>query len=269
MEEYKFPENLDLETFWEGLEEGYNDIIQFENSRAEKIRKKISSLDTNDILREYSKLRMASLYKFIHENLMFFEDKHLLDFFNKLGVKKDVLRWFVTLDEIQEQFRIIESRGIQVYKAFVLQNIRCYFDGKFSIELLYLFTEPAIHDEVTMTNLTKTLIDIKRRMGTPKKLKNEFEVSLYELINIGDKLYDKFSIDRFIEITKGKEQKIFIKDILEKGFEYNKKLINETEFYNAVYDLFKIIMKDKVFEDEAEFDLRRISANRNTGDTDI
>lgn len=202
---------------------------------------------------------------------LFFHDKESLNKLKELKIVanavkfKNISRWFVTIQDIHNQYEEIRSKSIRTDRLLAYSVIKMYLIAKFSRELLTIYT-PTIRDEIRMPQLTKDLINLKKRReysGTnPKNYKSFYEVLLNNSINeftqIPIEEFDlnfKFDIDSFIDISKGKTESNFLRILVEQCFSYNEKEISKTKFLSIVFDLLKLLMPDRELMDEETFDL--------------
>jgi hypothetical protein len=205
-----------------------------------------------------SKIDMAYNVRIVFWKLLFFKSDKLIKRFKKLGLRPVELRWFVSLDEIDQQFRLIERKGIKIDKPLALTIIRVYLYSKFLVQILSFATDDVTRDEVSKNMLTDYLFKIKKRRqysgGDLLTYKDGLEVFLNDMINILTvETRGEINIDVFLNISKGKLEKTYLKILIEECFEYDKQKLNDTEFLCVVYGFFRIILQGYVLADAAYF----------------
>ena len=211
-----------------------------------------------EVFKFKSKAKIALILLPFYPRLMFFRNDDLLVKLTELNLRKLETRWFVSLDAINEQFDIIESRGILVDRLKALSFIRQHLQVKFSVQMLFFGTEIVFRDEVSMNPLAKYSFELKRRReyadGNPKTCQGLFDLLMNDLIDTSiTQNENKFTIEHFIEITKAKTEKSTLKNLVDKCFDHETNGLSKTQFLSTIYDLFRIILQNYFFENETEF----------------
>ncbi|HTB51785.1 MAG TPA: hypothetical protein VK718_03345 [Ferruginibacter sp.] len=186
-----------------------------------------------------------------YESLILFRNEELIIRLKEFQFTDAVLRWFVSIDEINQQFDLIIQKGIKIDKVFALNCIKDYLKGKFVNDTMYWVSGIYKDGKTPVNLLTKTAILVndrkKNSARNPKTTSNPMDSYIGEAMNKFDQYaqsQNEFNIG-FIELIKGKTEKLHLKILLENCFDYHgMKKPSKTKFLNAVYDLFRIVIND-------------------------
>jgi hypothetical protein len=242
--------------YLKALDIAYPQIIELEKNGIKPALELLSEIEKSKA--DLSKIDIAYNIRIVFWGLLFFRNDSLISRFKKLGLKPFELRWFVSLDEIDKQFKLIERKGIKIDKPFALTIIRVYLYSKFLVQILSFATDDVTRDEVSKNMLTDYLFKIKKRRqyseGDPRTYKDWLEMFLNDMINaLTMETQGEINIDVFLNISKGKLEKTYLKIIIEECFEYDKQKLNDTEFLCTVYGFFRIILQGYSLADAAYF----------------
>lgn len=255
------------------MELPYRDVIENQKSSAKVAKDSLLALDLKGITFYFGKPRTKFKTEYFllvviiqyFNDAVFFHDDETIKKLKEFKFKPLVLRWFVSVSDIHEQYEIIFKSGIKIYASAAFNIIKSYLKTKLSQELLRSQKDlNTSHDHIRMTQLTKDLILLKGRKkysgSKPAHYKGIYDYLLNYQLNqfvnlpmaIGNQT-EKFDINTFIQISKGKTETLLLKLLLEECFVYDKKKISKTKFLSIVYDLFGLIIQDRVFIDEATY----------------
>lgn len=209
---------------------------------------------------EYAKI--VSMHQY-YSNAVLFHDNDILKRLKELKFPISLKKWFISIDDIHKQYEFIISNKIKIDKFAAFIYIKGFLVEKYrhEIQMKYVST---INDKTPMPQLTKDLIALKKRRaysgGDPKTYKNVYDVLLNAKIIELEQLplakinpRDQSNIDFFIELSKGNSE-VYLKKLLEECFEYDHDAIDKTHFYGIVYGLFAVIMQNRRFISEEDFD---------------
>ena len=208
---------------------------------------------------EYLLVRIVNEY---FKEAVFFHDAKTLEKLQQLKLKPQVLRWFISLKDIHDQYESIRNNHIKIDVILAFTFIKTYLSSKLLKELL-LNALPHTRDGVEITQLTNELINLKSRRKysgpNPAKSKKLFQHLLNNAVNefiaipVDEFGMKKFEIKTFIQFSRANTESIFLKLLLEECFEYDSKTMSETKFLSIVYDLFRVILQDHALITESDF----------------
>jgi len=190
----------------------------------------------------------------LHEYLMFSKSPELENKLKQFGLKPIQSRWFISLDELIEQFDRVESYGIKVNKLIVILYVNLHLKFKFCDEIQYWANQNVVKDDVRKTNFSIYLKNLKTRRNafngkSPQRIKNLGELEINERINWAiDESDGLLNLDMIIDFFKGKTDRNMIRPMIDTAFEYDKSKLSQRKFRIIIYDLLQLFMQDKLLD---------------------
>ncbi len=202
------------------------------------------------------------VYRYVKEAI-FFPDQEAINMIKALNYKYEVLRWFISLESLFEQYELIRKHNIQIDTLTAWTFLNSFLGSKIQYEI-FKYHLTTTHDNTQMTQLTKELILLRGRKkysgSDPKRYKNLFEFLLNdkvkEFISIPIKEFNlglNFDINAFIDLSKGKTESSFLRVLVDECFQYDEKKLSKTKFLAIIFDFIKLLVPDRNFMDEGAF----------------
>lgn len=263
--------------YYPNMEMKYRIMLDEQKSIAAIAKEKLMAIDPI-LLNDFPNPNQDDDYKYgivnkireYYSKALFFHDEETLDKIKQLHLVtnaskfNDKTRWFVSLEEIHQQYQIIREHDIKVDSLQAYNIIKVHLASKFLREILMEYL-PTTRDEIRMSQITKGLINLKSRRkyaaSNPKSNNNPHEILINFAINEFAKLHDdksgmdiKFDMDTFINLSKGKTESLCLRILVEECLSYNENKLSKTKFLGIIFDLMKLIMPDRNFMDEKTFD---------------
>ena len=192
--------------------------------------------------------------------LMFFDgDKEVKNKLNKLGFTNNVLKWLVSISDIEKEIkRLIKIDGLLFVPYNFLYASTEYIRLKFKIELVEGFGLNIMHNNIETNTVFLDLSNRVRRNNYINKKSSKPNKSEYDmLMNQHIETFEKISTEL------DQEKDLIIKSVLKSLNGNTKNITNLFEFrtvdisknnaYCELFPLLKLIMKDVKMLDETEF----------------
>jgi hypothetical protein len=216
----------------------------------------LQSTATKNTITDY-KLELGVKVISYFNDALFFHDDETLNKLKEFKLPSNVLRWFVNLSHLEEQFESIRRNDIGIDTFTGLRLITGYLNTKFKNELLMHF-RTEIHDNVRMSPLSKEIIKARQKRRyygierEPKK--NTFDRILNSQINEGTRVIESLkSPKNFSRFARGNTESILLRIFVEECFDYDEKALTKTKFLSIIYDLLSLLILDRVFITENQF----------------
>lgn len=258
------------QSYYTVFEMKYRELMGEQKKLAQAAKERLLSFKPNlmqgpakkNIITNYE-LELAIEISIYFNNAVFFHDDQALNKLKEFKLPADVLRWFVSLSEIQDQFELIRKHNIGIDTFYAITQIKNYLNSKFKNELTMHF-QAVKHDNVTMSPLSKEIIKTKQKIKSYgpelESKKNNFETIINSQINKGAKVFEslevpnkKSGIKTFYQFSRGNTESLFLRIVVEDCFYYDEKTMTKTKFLSIIYDLLSLLIQDRVFITEDQF----------------
>lgn len=201
---------------------------------------------------------LAIIY-YYYQQLCFNPDPEIKNRFKRWGIPKPLLKWMIPLNDIIQEINEIEkNKKIIFFKNVALIAIKTHLEIKIRYEVVSWASRLSkVKMDLNAHKQYKTFFRrLKEGNGKIKRVKHPGEQFLQEQINelgiaAGDSKEGK---KLFLDIAKGNSKDFVLKQLLEGYFEVEK--ITESELYCCMFNLFKLICKEKKWLSPLEFDER-------------
>lgn len=194
---------------------------------------------------------------------VFFHDEQTLNKLKEFKLSSNVLRWFVNLSPMQDQFEIIRKHNIGIDTFYGFTLIRDYLNSKFKNEM-YMYFKTVTHDNVRMSPLSKQIIKAKQKRkyyGPEHESKKfNFDTILDGLINHGVEAIGLLELSKnepgmktFFRLSRGNTESLILSKFVKECFFFDEKAITSTKFLGIIYDLLSLLILDRIFISETDF----------------
>lgn len=247
------------------LKIAYPKILEIENRDAQRVKEELMHCDIQNFIKKLQPVSITYYLILIHNNLMFFPDKDVYDKLKSIKLSDSEVCWFISLDEINRQFDLIEKDGLILDRPAILFVIRLHLTMKFTNRILTWSDHGNIDEGLFVNIITKYLKELKKRYNggsEPRNYKNQFDLDLNLLIKEAfEETEGMVNIETLISASKGKTEKMLLSFIVSDCLSYKKEQISETKFLSSLWGLFRTICPDRDFINKVEFDERDILEN--------
>lgn len=251
--------------YYPQMEMKYRELLDQKNAIADKANKQLLSVDPEVIKTEARKHNLQDeikeimfyvIFKYFEEALFFHTDQTLAKL-KYLKVSPSVIRWFVSLSKIHEQFDVLRKEGIKVDSLLAFSYIKAYLKSKFSVDIFLQF-KTVNHDGVRMTILSKELIKLraKKRINGNDLLASQLNYCSAELKNVLVTFpFNKQNPtrDKLFEFSRGKTEAYYLQKLLDECFDYDHQTMTISRFLSLAYNLLSLLIQDRIFIKEEEF----------------
>jgi hypothetical protein len=181
--------------------------------------------------------------------LALFSGMAVTDKLTKLGVSAKVLKWFVDLEDIEEQFALLSSKDIIVLKNHALQLIHIHLHSKIQAQMLndyhLIIGEAENKKEEILRELRK--IFRRREYGKTRlsRFKGDFDLEMngqiakIENVVKSQKKAKKFFFNSF----DGKTEKFYLRELMDCFI--RPEGMSGSQFAAAIYGLMTLLLKDE------------------------
>ncbi len=184
----------------------------------------------------------------------FFPDIEIRAEFKRVGIPTDKMKWFVPIEEIDQQFNNIEKDpNLFVYKSGIAFLIKTHLDIKFKFFVLKwanAISKNGLDIEKYARNFSRRM---KYGKGEIKRPINDFDIIIQHLFSQMEDLQSKDErLGQFFEMTLAGETKTSVlTEILDFCLEFDD--VSERSKFTVLFDLFRLICKDEKLKSENEF----------------
>ena len=234
-------------------EANYQALMQLLNQDADRATEAIFTQDIKALMA--NSFENTGYIFWLFQSLMFSRNDAVINKLREFGLTNRTLRWFMSLEELNQHLTIISNQGILIDSHFILFNTYGHLVHKFLVDFHFQENAFGKRDGVTVNRSTNYLMNLKSRRirnggRLPKSFKGEKDMILNDQINkVIDLTEGSFNIKYAIDASRGKTEKLLLKPVLEEGFTYDRTALSERKFLAIVYNLFRIIMLDKNMPD--------------------
>ena len=232
----------------------YEGLVQYIHEQSAEFKKDFLKIGKSEIT-AVGREKFLQLIILAHDYLLFSNNEEVTKKLKFLCLPNTLIRWFISLEEIIEQFDIINKKGVEIDKLDVLITITTHLKLKFRNDLLLWDKQYYIRDGVYVNNATKSLkAIIKRKKDNggkdPKTFKNEEDYLLNKEITKNIVTTNGgLTNDIIIDFSKGRTDRYLLQFMLENAFSYDTEKFVKTKFLAIVYNIFRIVMQDRNLED--------------------
>lgn len=235
--------------------------------QAENDRKVFLRTDLNILQEEKGFAKTLEFLIKTYQSLALFPDTQIRAVFQSIGFKSHELLWMLEWTKIEAELNTILKNGdIKVHKQALLIFLKSHLDFKIIVEVSKHFNLVTSYDGKPITMPNHTLIKIfKKRAyegGEPKTYTNKIDININESITRleSQTINPKHIKKDILQLSNGKT-KILLQKI-GNCFEQDEE-VKEMEFYNRLYDFFKLINPDEPsLLTEDEFNDRPVNSYR-------
>ncbi|MBS1586778.1 MAG: hypothetical protein JSS82_14675 [Bacteroidetes bacterium] len=234
------------------------------------------SWDYEPIKRERPKT-FAALLAMFAKAFVFFRGKAVEEKFEQMGLTDQFSKWFVDYDHICEMLQSVNEQKVFCDPLLVLSIIHLYLDSKINNEVLIMLDHYKKHDGSEKKNVAfKLFHDYFERRKYSKEHQGSRSEFDKELDNISASLEvffeNEYQMRRYLlDNIQGKTEKHLLPSLLESFFIFQegnvvcyrqlsvrKGHISQTRFLNILFPLFKRLLVDHYFMDEATYNQRNL-----------
>lgn len=248
-----------IDQIWRGMKKKDAEFIREKRIQVANYKKRFLAIPSEKI-KNLNSVEFFETILEIYTNLALFPDKVVLDKFREIGFNKIFLRWFVNLADILSEFRRIEkNEKIKLLRIPAIGFINLHLNVKIKHELFQWcgYVAPYKNNPETSLLYLSFLKLYKQRQTIrkkPIKHKDLYSKLMHEMIDdfntITKGIYDP---EKYIkDFTRGKSEAFFLKELLNSGV-FKDKSVSKRKFYIAIYDLFRLLVKDYPMLTHPEF----------------
>lgn len=259
------PENFKLINF------DYEDYLKEEILNAKELEAKFLRNDPYFSLDNYLNKEYIQLTE-IFNSFMFFRSDAIIAKLKKEHKLPDyVLCWFISIKDLNREFKRMERNGIYVQRKLILFLVRIHLIIKFSHALMKFYELKHRKANAKLKGQAsndlagvKDLLNFQERMNYQKQVKgakkkdiDEVQTKYYKAVSKlfrGDGDVDNL-VKMTIEAAKGKTAKTIIKPMFEDSFYYDKNM-KQNQVFRSVFGFFKIILQDSGLLTKEEYNER-------------
>lgn len=219
-----------------------------------------SFLNDENFFEPHPKLKpdISKLFR-AYSVFMFYTNDQIIEKLKKeFGENRHLFKWFIPLNALEEQFNLINEKGILVDKVSLLQQLKIYLLLKFSHHFQKLGGKISENsnqyfNEVFAEEFEKYKERLKYRYDNPFAKVKEDEIlfkNFFEKFTEED--IDVPFLEYYIKLLKGDVD--FLLNGMFECFYNHENQIKKHEYYRSLYDFFKLIMLDSnLLPSEKEF----------------
>jgi hypothetical protein len=193
--------------------------------------------------------------------LCLFPDEEIKDRFKSLGIPAPVLKWMIPMDQILSAImNISRNEDFIFFKQLALKHIEAHLHDKINGQIIRWGN--LVAKDKSQVAIKKESILIFRRLneggGKLKKIRNEGEGYIQEWIHKVAKEFGGIESTRklFLNKVQGKTEGFHLRNLVTSNIVITD--ITEESYLCCVFNLFKLICKDKILYSEKEFEEERI-----------
>lgn len=196
---------------------------------------------------------------YLNHLIFFSNDDEVISKLKQYGFIDQILKWMINIKEIESEIRRLENiEGLLIFPHSYLSACIMYVSSKFQLDAFVYFIEGANYNGLETNKLYVDSINrIRRRnynlINSSKPYKDEFEYLMNEQLDL---LEDK-SIENGSD--KSKATKFFLKTLngnsgnINELFQFSKSGISKSSVFYELFNLLKLILKEKKYKSETEF----------------
>jgi hypothetical protein len=196
---------------------------------------------------------------FLNQLIFFSKDDEVISKLKKYGFNNATLKWMIDINEIESEIRRLEKiEGLLIFPHSYLSACIIYVSSKFQLDAFEHFIGNKNHNGLYTNKLYVDSFNRFRRrnyklINSLKPYKDEFEYLMNEQLD----LLEKTAIDNYEEISKA--SKFVLKTLngnsgnINELFQFSKNGISNSSVYCELFNLLKLILKEKKYKSETEF----------------
>lgn len=199
---------LSIPTTYKALEDfSYDDLINLITSESDQAKRELLDFNIAELSLPMTKERTAYIFSLFHK-LLFLRDQELLEKLQEFGLTQNELRWYIPLEELMEQFTIIENYGIKLDRFGIILNVYSHILTKFQNDCQLTTGAFVKWDGIKVNNLTKYFKNLKLRREkndgeNPKIFKGDMDYNINKVLNSTiEETKGRFNIDLAINFSK-------------------------------------------------------------------
>ena len=196
---------------------------------------------------------------YLNQLIFFSNDDEVISKLKKFGFNYATLKWMIDSNEIESEIRRLESiEGLLIFPHSYLSACIIYVSSKFQLDAFEHFIGNENYNGVYTNKLYVDSLNRFRRRDFSlnknlKPYKDEFEYLMNEQLD----LLEKTAVDNDEEISKA--SKFVLKTLngnsgnINELLQFSKSGISKSRVFYELFNLLKLILKEKKYKSEIEF----------------